>query len=216
MFGLRYAFGIFCLLILSASAAFSQSANYPDKPVTIISDSPAGSSPDVVARFVAEGARQALGATGHCPQQAGRKWQPCRPRRVRSPSRRLHLISCDAVDLCGTADNRAESPGQAATRLRGGGLRLRSADVRRRLADTRRLDAATVDRPRQKGAGQNHHCRHRHWPAHASDRRTFAGARRHQARGGAVYARTSIRNRRHRRRPRVDDHRRLFPELPAR
>ena len=39
MFGLRYAFGIFCLLILSASVAFSQSANYPDKPVTIISDS---------------------------------------------------------------------------------------------------------------------------------------------------------------------------------
>jgi tripartite-type tricarboxylate transporter receptor subunit TctC len=55
MFGLRYAFSIFCLLILSASVAFSQGANYPDKPVTIISDSPAGSSPDVVARFVAEG-----------------------------------------------------------------------------------------------------------------------------------------------------------------
>ena len=55
MFGLRYAFGIFCLLILSASTAFSQSANYPDKPVTIISNSAAGSSPDVVARFVAEG-----------------------------------------------------------------------------------------------------------------------------------------------------------------
>ena len=55
MFGLRYAFSIFCLLVLSASAAFSQGANYPDKPVTIISDSPAGSSPDVVARFVAEG-----------------------------------------------------------------------------------------------------------------------------------------------------------------
>jgi len=55
MFGLRHAFGIFCLLILSASTAFSQSAKYPDKPVTIISDSPAGSSPDVVARFIAEG-----------------------------------------------------------------------------------------------------------------------------------------------------------------
>jgi tripartite-type tricarboxylate transporter receptor subunit TctC len=55
MRGLRYAFGIFCLLTLSAPAAFSQGANYPDKPVTIISDSPAGSSPDVVARFVAEG-----------------------------------------------------------------------------------------------------------------------------------------------------------------
>jgi tripartite-type tricarboxylate transporter receptor subunit TctC len=55
MFGLRHAFGIFCLLILSASSAFSQNATYPDKPVTIISDSAAGSSPDVVARFVAEG-----------------------------------------------------------------------------------------------------------------------------------------------------------------
>src|ERR1700761_6104690 len=55
MFGLRSAFSIFCFLLLSVSAAFSQSANYPDKPVTIISDSPAGSSPDVVARFVAEG-----------------------------------------------------------------------------------------------------------------------------------------------------------------
>jgi len=55
MFGLRYAFGTFCLLILSASGAFSQGGNYPDKPVTIISDSSAGSSPDVVARFVAEG-----------------------------------------------------------------------------------------------------------------------------------------------------------------
>jgi hypothetical protein len=42
MFGLRYAFSIFCLLILPASAAFSQSANYPDRPVTIISDSSAG------------------------------------------------------------------------------------------------------------------------------------------------------------------------------
>ena len=55
MFGFRYAFSTLCLLILSASGAFSQSANYPDKPVTIISDSAAGSSPDVVARFVAEG-----------------------------------------------------------------------------------------------------------------------------------------------------------------
>jgi tripartite-type tricarboxylate transporter receptor subunit TctC len=55
MTGLRYGFSIICLLILSASAAFSQAANYPDKTVTIISDSAAGSSPDVVARFVAEG-----------------------------------------------------------------------------------------------------------------------------------------------------------------
>lgn len=50
------SFGILCLLTLPAvSSAFAQTGNYPDKPVTIISDSAAGSSPDVVARFVAEG-----------------------------------------------------------------------------------------------------------------------------------------------------------------
>lgn len=55
MAGLRYAFSIICLLVLPTSTAFSQALNYPDKPVTIISDSAAGSAPDVVARFVAEG-----------------------------------------------------------------------------------------------------------------------------------------------------------------
>ncbi|HEX4407691.1 MAG TPA: tripartite tricarboxylate transporter substrate binding protein [Xanthobacteraceae bacterium] len=61
MFALRYVLGIICLLILSATNAFSQSSNYPDKPVTIISDSSAGSSPDVVARFVAEGLSKTWG-----------------------------------------------------------------------------------------------------------------------------------------------------------
>jgi tripartite-type tricarboxylate transporter receptor subunit TctC len=55
MTGLRYWVSIICLLMLPPSTAFSQAANYPDKPVTIISDSAAGSSPDVVARFVADG-----------------------------------------------------------------------------------------------------------------------------------------------------------------
>ncbi len=55
MTGLRYLVSIICLLMLPASTAFSQAGNYPDKPVTIISDSAAGSAPDVVARFVAEG-----------------------------------------------------------------------------------------------------------------------------------------------------------------
>jgi tripartite-type tricarboxylate transporter receptor subunit TctC len=55
MTGLRYLFSIICLLTLPVSTAFSQTANYPEKPVTIISDSAAGSAPDVVARFVAEG-----------------------------------------------------------------------------------------------------------------------------------------------------------------
>jgi tripartite-type tricarboxylate transporter receptor subunit TctC len=55
MTGLRYLVSIICLLTLPVSTAFSQTGNYPDKAVTIISDSAAGSAPDVVARFVAEG-----------------------------------------------------------------------------------------------------------------------------------------------------------------
>jgi tripartite-type tricarboxylate transporter receptor subunit TctC len=54
MNSLRHWFGIFCL-IASTSMVCAQTGNYPDKPVTIISDSAAGSAPDVVARSVADG-----------------------------------------------------------------------------------------------------------------------------------------------------------------
>ena len=53
---LWFWFGLICLLTWPAAAgALAQTGNYPDKPVTIISDSAPGSAPDVVARFVAEG-----------------------------------------------------------------------------------------------------------------------------------------------------------------
>jgi tripartite-type tricarboxylate transporter receptor subunit TctC len=55
---LRYWFGMagLCLLTLPAAvAAHAQAGNYPNKPVTIISDAAPGSTPDVDARFVAEG-----------------------------------------------------------------------------------------------------------------------------------------------------------------
>jgi tripartite-type tricarboxylate transporter receptor subunit TctC len=39
----------------AASAAHAQAGNYPERPVTVISDAAAGSTPDVDARFVAEG-----------------------------------------------------------------------------------------------------------------------------------------------------------------
>jgi tripartite-type tricarboxylate transporter receptor subunit TctC len=55
MTGFRFFVSVIFLLTLTTSNAFSQAGNYPDKPVTIISDSAAGSAPDVVARFVAEG-----------------------------------------------------------------------------------------------------------------------------------------------------------------
>jgi tripartite-type tricarboxylate transporter receptor subunit TctC len=57
MTGSRYLFGIICLLMLplAVSVAHAQAGKYPDRPVTIISDAAAGSAPDAVARFVADG-----------------------------------------------------------------------------------------------------------------------------------------------------------------
>src|SRR5580658_4289214 len=53
---IRYWFSIACLLTLpAASLAHAQAGNYPEKTVTMISDAAAGSAPDVVARFVADG-----------------------------------------------------------------------------------------------------------------------------------------------------------------
>jgi len=43
------------LMLPAVSAAHAQAGNYPDKPVTIISDAGAGASPDVAMRIVADG-----------------------------------------------------------------------------------------------------------------------------------------------------------------
>ena len=51
-----------CLMTLPAAAvAQAQAGNYPERPVTLISDSAAGSAPDVDARFVADGLTKAWG-----------------------------------------------------------------------------------------------------------------------------------------------------------
>jgi tripartite-type tricarboxylate transporter receptor subunit TctC len=47
--------GLWLLTLSAASAVHAQAGNYPDRPVTVISDAAAGSTPDVDARFVAEG-----------------------------------------------------------------------------------------------------------------------------------------------------------------
>jgi len=44
-----------CLLVLPGAPAAHAQANYPDKPVTIIADAAPGATPDVDARFVADG-----------------------------------------------------------------------------------------------------------------------------------------------------------------
>ncbi len=52
---------IFVLATKVFSATVARAADYPDKPVTIISDAAPGSTPDVDARFVAEGLSKAWG-----------------------------------------------------------------------------------------------------------------------------------------------------------
>ena len=46
---------LWLLTLPAVSTAHAQAGTYPDRPVTIISDAAAGSTPDVDARFVAEG-----------------------------------------------------------------------------------------------------------------------------------------------------------------
>src|ERR1700691_4981907 len=62
----RYFFGIiaFGLMLPAASAVYAQAGNYPDKPVTILSDSAPGSTPDVDARFTADGLSKTWGQQG--------------------------------------------------------------------------------------------------------------------------------------------------------
>jgi tripartite-type tricarboxylate transporter receptor subunit TctC len=54
----QYWLSLAGLCLLTSPLAFvtaAQAGDYPDKPVTIISDAAAGASPDVAARFIAEG-----------------------------------------------------------------------------------------------------------------------------------------------------------------
>ncbi len=54
----RYWLGFSALVLMglpAATVAHAQAGNYPDKTVTLISDAAPGSTPDVDARFIAEG-----------------------------------------------------------------------------------------------------------------------------------------------------------------
>jgi tripartite-type tricarboxylate transporter receptor subunit TctC len=60
----RYCFRMAALCLMSlpaATAVHAQAGNYPDKPVTVISDTAAGATPDVDARFVAAGLAKTWG-----------------------------------------------------------------------------------------------------------------------------------------------------------
>ena len=56
-----YVMGLCLATVSAATAAHAQADNYPNKTVSIISDAAPGSTPDVDARFVAEGLTKAFG-----------------------------------------------------------------------------------------------------------------------------------------------------------
>jgi tripartite-type tricarboxylate transporter receptor subunit TctC len=53
--------GLFLLTLAMITTVQAQTGSYPDKPVTIISDSAPGSTPDVNLRFVADAFRKMWG-----------------------------------------------------------------------------------------------------------------------------------------------------------
>jgi tripartite-type tricarboxylate transporter receptor subunit TctC len=68
----RYRIGLAVLCLLATSpAALAQTAKYPEKPVTIISDAPPGSTPDVDARFIAAGLSKVWGQQAVIINHAG-------------------------------------------------------------------------------------------------------------------------------------------------
>ena len=87
----------------------AQAGNYPEKPVTMISDAAAGSTPDMDARFIADGDDQAVEAAGRRRQSCGRLWQYCRACRGGRRARRLHPVHAVARIVYRAAGHRAES-----------------------------------------------------------------------------------------------------------
>jgi len=68
----RYWFGLAALCLLAGSTtAQTQAIKYPEKPVTIISDAPPGSTPDVDARFIAAGLSKLWGQQAVIINHAG-------------------------------------------------------------------------------------------------------------------------------------------------
>jgi tripartite-type tricarboxylate transporter receptor subunit TctC len=72
MIARRYWIGLAVLGVLACSpAAQAQAVKYPEKPVTIISDAPPGSTPDVDARFIADGLSKVWGQQAVIINHAG-------------------------------------------------------------------------------------------------------------------------------------------------
>ncbi len=91
--------GLSLMTLTAAGAAPVQAGDYPDKPVTVISDAAPGATPDIDARFCAEGLAKLWGQQVVISQSCRARWQHRRPRRDRGRARRLYALHAGAFDL---------------------------------------------------------------------------------------------------------------------
>ena len=206
--GLRLVtFGLTALA--AASAAQAQAGNYPDKPVTIISDAGAGSSPDVAMRIVADGLGKIWGQNAAVVNHPGANGSIAARAASERRQRRLYAVFAGALDLPGVADGGAQPAGQAAARFSRHRIHCRPADVHLCRSGKRHHEPAATDRPRQKSAGNDFDRCLRRRPDDALDRALAAAEGGHQACSGAVYRRSVRRAQRRRGRARHHDDRGL-------
>src|SRR6516165_6650825 len=115
------------ILIAAASQAQAQAQHYPDKPVTIISDSAAGSTPDAMLR--SRSAQPDLGSTNLCSESPRRDREYRFANRSRRSARRVHALHAGDIQLRGTAGIGAQCADRAAAGLYRNRLRRRKSFV---------------------------------------------------------------------------------------
>src|SRR5262245_47880751 len=105
-----------CLGLLAIAAA-AQAQQYPNRPVTIISDSAAGSTPDAVLRLLADRARPDLGPTSPGGQSSRRHRQHRDAHRRGCRTRWIHALHARLVELRIAAGSSPQCADSAAARL---------------------------------------------------------------------------------------------------
>src|SRR5262249_7258461 len=198
------------LAVANVVWADAQTGPYPNKPVQIITDSSAGSTPDVALRFVADGLtqvwKQQVLVNNH-PGAGGSLAVRLAAAAAPDGYTLYQPVLSTFISLRPAAPNVPIHMPQdfSADRVRGG-----EPDVYRGLSISRHLDPAGADRACQKSSWRNHLCHDRDRTPDPSDRGPVAARSRDQAAASALYRRSVPRRHRRRNRPRCYDHRRLF------
>jgi len=202
--------GLWFLTLPAACPAHAQGSNYPDRPVTVISDAAAGSTPDVDTRFVAEGLSQIWGRQVVVINHPGANGSIAARAASGAAPDGYTLFMPAAFDIRGAADGCGQSSAEIAARFSPDRIHSRKSDVCRGEPRAQHHLAPAAHCAGKKRAGKDLHRGDRHRAAHALDRRTLADAGRYQAACGSLYGRPGARARGCGRRPGFHDHRGLF------